>query len=757
MTNESNTSTAARFGLWGPNATVFIASGCIMIIEIVAGRIVSQFLGQSLYTWTTIIGVVLAGISVGNYLGGWMADRFTPRRILSVMFIVASAGCVLVIPLNHLVGEWRLLWLMSWPARIFWHVTITFIVPSVVLGTISPLVAKIALERNTHVGQTIGGVYAWGAAGSIAGTFLAGYLLIAWMGTIAVVCVVALILAIMAVVYGRRSAEAYVWLIAWGAAAYLSMSPHASAKEVGTRWLWREQLPEATHYFNESQYNRIVVKGVGDEGVRALYLDKLMHSKIDPEHPAELKYEYSWIYAAFTGAFKPADRPLRSFVIGGGGYTYPQYMEKAYPDGYVEVAEIDPAVTEAAYEAFGFRRDSAVAIYHMDARHRVKDLLRAKNAGEDVPLFDFVYGDTFNDFSVPYHLTTREFNDELSALMTPGGIYLLNLIDIFDEGRFLASVVATCRKTFPAVHVFAASGQAQDRETFVVACMKKEQDIQAVLDQLVGNRARSHHVVPEELEELLARAKPVVLTDHYAPVENLLAVVVRKNRGKVVHALAGDAIALAQRGDLDGAVRVFKRSIELNPRVSSTWFNLGIVYDKKEEWALAFESVRHAVELDPFNTKARNFLAYLNLRNGDVDAAINQWLMVLQIDPELFAAHVDIASAYARQGNLERAMVHWTEALSIDAESVPVLINLGSGYAGSGDHERAVVLLGKALTLQPDEPETMVRLADGLVRLGRLEEAQGVLTRMGVVAPDHPQRSVLQGLVSSRLSEKPAP
>ncbi len=61
--------------LWQPDLIVFVSSGCIMILELVAGRIVAPYVGVSLYTWTGIIGVVLAGISLGNYLGGWLADR----------------------------------------------------------------------------------------------------------------------------------------------------------------------------------------------------------------------------------------------------------------------------------------------------------------------------------------------------------------------------------------------------------------------------------------------------------------------------------------------------------------------------------------------------------------------------------------------------------------------------------------------------------------------------------------------------------
>src|SRR5436309_1384202 len=63
-------------GIGVAGLVVFIASFCTLVIELVASRILAPHLGVSLYTWTTIIGVVLAGISVGAYLGGLLADRF---------------------------------------------------------------------------------------------------------------------------------------------------------------------------------------------------------------------------------------------------------------------------------------------------------------------------------------------------------------------------------------------------------------------------------------------------------------------------------------------------------------------------------------------------------------------------------------------------------------------------------------------------------------------------------------------------------
>lgn len=205
IVNETlNQRPAARWARWTPNGTVFLASACMMMVELIAGRIISRHVGQSLYTWTSVIGVVLAGISIGNYVGGWVADRFDAGRALAVLFLLSAASCLTVPVVNHLAGQWSWLIERSWPLRILLHVLLTFIFPSAMLGTISPVVAKTALACGARTGRTIGDVYAWGAAGSIAGTFLAGFFLIAVMGSSAMVGAVAAILAAMGLLYSGR-------------------------------------------------------------------------------------------------------------------------------------------------------------------------------------------------------------------------------------------------------------------------------------------------------------------------------------------------------------------------------------------------------------------------------------------------------------------------------------------------------------------------------------------------------------------------
>ena len=224
-----------------PSATVFISSFCIMVLELVASRLIARHLGSSLYTWTAVIGVVLAGITIGNYIGGRIADRFSARRALSVLFVTASMACVTTIVLNNLVGNWIWVSQFSWPVRVFTHVSLVFLLPSLLLGTISPVVAKMALDKGLQTGRTVGDIYAWGAAGSIAGTFTAGYYLIAAMGTIAIIWTVGAILLLMGILYWLKCWPIYAWLIIFASASTMAMAPTDWAQNTGTALALRKK------------------------------------------------------------------------------------------------------------------------------------------------------------------------------------------------------------------------------------------------------------------------------------------------------------------------------------------------------------------------------------------------------------------------------------------------------------------------------------------------------------------------------------
>ena len=498
-----------------PSLTVFITSFCIMVLEIVAGRLTARHLGSSLYTWTSVIGVVLAGITLGNYIGGRMADRFQARKTLACLFAISSVTCVVIIILNNVVGEWTWLWKFNWPMRVFIHVLLVFLLPSTLLGTISPVVAKMALDRGLPTGRTVGSIYAWGAAGSIAGTFAAGYYLIAAMGTIAIVWIIAAVLVVMAILYCVRFWPLYIWAVMFCCVLVMGTAPWQWAKETGAGLALRKEPDKGIIYEDETAYCYVSVEQLSSTPDRRTFMqDKLKHSEIIMDDVLDLQYFYHDIYAAITGGLSADKDNLTVLVLGGGGYSFPRYVEKVWPGSQVDVAEIDPGVTEAAIQAFGLERDTSIRTFTMDARNYADALLEQELKSGLKTRYDFIYGDALNDYSIPYQLTTWEFNDKIAQLLTNDGVYMVNVIDIFDSGLFLGAIINTLEKTFPYVYVVTRGDLPRAaRSTFVVIAAKQILDIDNLCAQYQRKSQNLWHLSESDMQALREKMGGRVLTD----------------------------------------------------------------------------------------------------------------------------------------------------------------------------------------------------------------------------------------------------
>ena len=201
------------WALMGCNVIVFVTSVCLMVLELTASRLIAGHVGSSLYTWTSVIGVVLAGISAGNYLGGWLADRYQPQKLLGWQFLAAALLTLSVLLLNNLAAASERPAGLHWQWWVMLVVAWVFLPASIALGTISPVVASMALKRSVRTGITVGNIYAWGAMGSIVGTFLAGFWLIGELGTRQIIWMTATTLMLMGVlVSGMNKALRMVML-----------------------------------------------------------------------------------------------------------------------------------------------------------------------------------------------------------------------------------------------------------------------------------------------------------------------------------------------------------------------------------------------------------------------------------------------------------------------------------------------------------------------------------------------------------------
>ncbi|MBM4077961.1 MAG: hypothetical protein FJ267_20220, partial [Planctomycetes bacterium] len=146
--------------------------------------------------------------------------------------------------------------------------------------------------------------------------------------------------------------------------------------------------------------------------------------------------DYAWFHDVEM-ARRQATQPT-SLFIGGGGFIFPRWFLNEYPKSpRIEVAELDAAVYHATLAAFGMtvEEEKRISTWIGDARNFIDDRLTnnqwLRDKGREEVKYDFIYGDAFNDFGIPAHLTTVEFLKKVDELLNDNGIFMVNVIDIY--------------------------------------------------------------------------------------------------------------------------------------------------------------------------------------------------------------------------------------------------------------------------------------------------------------------------------------
>jgi len=496
---------------------LFISSACGLIIEIVAGRLIAPYVGMSLYTWTAIIAVVLAGLSAGHWIGGRLAaphvDSIKGGRRVAIALGLAAVSSLASLVLLRIVSAQLLASGLSPIPSIVLLTAALFLLPSLFVGIVSPILTKLAVDDDPdRHGPVIGRMYALGTLGSIAGTLSAGYLFISWIGSTGTVIAVAAVYALLGLAFAVSDSLRALFL------ALLVLG--------GASLTWWGQKVQAfsSPCSIESDYFCIRLADYSDQTGRTsalMALDHLVHSINDRDDPGLLYSPY--IHAVdemskLRFENKPEDFSPRAFFIGGGGYSLPRAWANDYGDADLIVAEIDPQVTRAASESLWLdTQASGLSIHHRDARALLQSL------PVDEP-FDLIFGDAFHDISIPPHLVTQEFHNQIAKRLVPGGIYAVNVVDAGSRPLFLFSLIKTLQQDFASVEAWIEAEEAGNpgRVTFIVIASARSTKVNT-LTSLRGADRMWRRWPPGDLEKRIALAQVPVLTDDFAPVDRLMS------------------------------------------------------------------------------------------------------------------------------------------------------------------------------------------------------------------------------------------
>src|SRR5215211_1950352 len=157
-------------------------------------------------------------------------------------------------------------------------------------------------------------------------------------------------------------------------------------------------------------------------GGRLLLVDGQESSYVDLEDPSHLDFAYVRRIGDLLDLYAPAGKPLQVVHVGGGGFTLPRYVAATRPGSRSVVFERDGGLVDVAREALGLRTSARMRVKVGDGRELL-GALPERSA-------DALVVDAFDGPLVPAHLTTVEFARDIRRVLRPGGLCVLNVIDI---------------------------------------------------------------------------------------------------------------------------------------------------------------------------------------------------------------------------------------------------------------------------------------------------------------------------------------
>ncbi|MEM7352672.1 MAG: fused MFS/spermidine synthase [Acidobacteriota bacterium] len=480
---------------------VITPGAILMALEMVSSRILAPHFGSSVYVWGSIIGVFLAAMSIGYFWGGKLADRQPNLAVLGRLVVAAAltqtlillAGTRVVAFLGNLTG--------GSPTGTLIATTVLFGPVTVFLAAVSPYAVKLATRDLQLLGGTAGHLYALSTGGSLVGTLGATFVLIPRLdleSILRLLLAITAVVSMIALVSAARQERLTLTLAA--GLLLLALIPGTMTQEAGLELLADRVTPYQTLRVSES------------DGVRFLHSDGTIHAAVILENLEP------WLeYTRQAGTALLLDPDLESMlVLGMGSGGVGTYLQRQLPELRVDYVDIDPAIPELARE-FMFFEDSERAVVHVDDGRRFL-------SGRPDVRWDFIYVDTYIGHSIPFHMSTIEFFEEVRSHLNPGGIFGLNLISSL-ESPFAQAILRSVTSVFDKLYVFTVPGgnylflatdrvDAPDHGQLVAAA--RQLDPQFDFDPSLEKMATFHRVIDFD------RSKAMLLTDRFAPVNHLI-------------------------------------------------------------------------------------------------------------------------------------------------------------------------------------------------------------------------------------------
>ncbi len=492
---------------------VFVGGTSSIAIELSASRLLGPYFGTSTFIWANLIGLTLLYLSIGYYVGGKIADRWPSAKLLFAITTIAGFSTGLIPLLARPILEQSLTAFSHLAVGAFYGslvgVILLFAIPITALGIVSPFAIRLRLHRVDAAGNTAGSLYALSTVGSILGSFLPVLVLEPAIGTYRTFYTFSLLLLITSIL-GLILLKAR-WLVI--GAAFLTLVV-VGITILGTGGMVRPPEFGELVYETESEYNYIQV--VKDHGAYLLMLNEghAIHSVYDPDGTITGgPWDYFTVGPFFNQDMKPEDVSSVA-LIGLAGGTMAKELTLAYGPIPIDGVEIDPKIAEVGRKYFDMNEPNLNVIVQ-DGRY----FLSTTNKR-----YDLVGIDAYRQPYIPFHLTTREFFEQVRSHLSPDGVAVINAGRTETDYRLVDVIASTMKSVFPNVYLIDIDGYTNT----IVVGTSQPTDIKNFRENILRQDPGVIRDIGEisltsgNVREWTGTDLTLVFTDDHAPVERVV-------------------------------------------------------------------------------------------------------------------------------------------------------------------------------------------------------------------------------------------
>jgi len=489
---------------WPVYVTIALSGACALGGEVVWTRLMGMMLGATVYVFSIILAVFLAGLAFGSFGGSWLGRAVRPRLALGwcqVLLAGAIAWSAYMIadslpywPINPLltISPWHIFQLDL--VRCLWAI----FPPTILWGASFPLALASLAAPGEDPGRVVGGVYAANTLGAIAGALLTSLALIPWIGTqdsqrgILILSAFSALFVLVPFIVNHKSLIAAACLAASLVLAGLlawSVDPIPGELIAYGRRMAINMGKSRVLYTREGRNSSVAITQWTDG---AIEIDVNGHVEATTE-TFDMKLQ------RMVGHLPALLHPNPKSILGigfGAGVSAGTFT--TYPGiEHITVCEIEPVIPPAATRYFA-QQDYDVMdnprtrIIYDDARHYVLTTTEKFDIIASDPLDVFVKGTAA--------LYSKEYFESVKQHLNPGGMFSLYVPLYESDVPTVQSELATFFQVFPYGTVWAntINGQGYD-----MVFLGQAEPLKINLDEIEARWARPDYApVAQSLREI---------------------------------------------------------------------------------------------------------------------------------------------------------------------------------------------------------------------------------------------------------------